>query len=379
MRLLVPFLLAILAGCGKNTDPIILGHLDPKTGNDSQYRALQMLVDQTNADAASRPHERRINVIHASTENFKPEEVQGQSVRLAAVNKVFALIGGETAEHAERVGKSAQSEPLLAFTPSGWPGSPSNPHLVPVGIAPSEQGKFLAQYLLKSHKPSRIAVLVDDRSAAFRSAAEAFVAELKSAAITRVELPRRSENGDQDKLERERSVKRVQDAKPDALYLGVSARDALDWYDRIKQVKVEHVIFGGDEGDVPALREVPEQSMHWLYASAFSPDSTWERGAAFMKEFTEKYGQQPDAAAALAHDALSLFLQACREAPEVSTAKLREHLRKKDATFNTLTGSLRFAADGTARRPVFVVQIVKEGFKTLTWYEPTPDSPPAKQ
>ena len=152
MRFPLLIALAALAGCGKNTDPIVLGHLDPKAGGDSQYRALKMLVDQTNEDAASRPHERRIHVIHAGTENFKSEEVQGQAVRLAAVNKVFALIGGDTAEQADRIGKAAQGEPLLAFTLSGWCDSPANPYLIPMGVALAEQGKFLAQYILKSHK-----------------------------------------------------------------------------------------------------------------------------------------------------------------------------------------------------------------------------------
>src|SRR5262249_34163708 len=117
--------LTLLAGCGRSSDPVVFGHLDPKGKDDSEYRALKLAVDSTNEDPARKPWARRVHVIHADAGSTL-DQLQAQAVRLAVVNRVFALIGGDTAAQADRVAQAA-GDTTLAITPSGWSGSPTNP------------------------------------------------------------------------------------------------------------------------------------------------------------------------------------------------------------------------------------------------------------
>src|SRR5262245_39090059 len=99
-------LVGFAAGCGRS-DPLVLGHIDPKNDDDAEYRALDLAVQQTNADPAKQPFERRVKIVHGMA-GKKPEEIEGQAVRLAAVDRVFALLGGHRSSIAEIIGKAAQ-------------------------------------------------------------------------------------------------------------------------------------------------------------------------------------------------------------------------------------------------------------------------------
>jgi hypothetical protein len=71
-----------------------------------------------------------------------------------------------------------------------------------------------------------------------------------------------------------------------------------------------------------------------------------------------------------------VLLQACRKAGEPTAAKLRDELRKKDASFEVLTGALSYTTDQTARRTGFVVRLRKEGDELVKRFEPTTSETP---
>src|SRR5262245_38585746 len=373
--------LIALAGCG-SPDPIVFGHLDPKGTHDSEYRALKLAVDATNEDPAKRPFERRVHVIHADA-GQTPEQLKGQAVRLAAVNRVFALIGGDTAREAELIGQAAQGD-VLAITMSGWPGSPVNPNLFPVGLAPAEIGRCLAQHATERFKDKSITVLVDDTSPVHKSIADAFVNKYEKA--TRVTaISRRSSGTKEANTAAENELaERVRKAKPDVLFFAMSGIDALSWSRSLGIMKggvfeplTTNVLFAGEEADLPRLQEQPEITGGWIAAAAIAPDEDAEPYKLFKERYRKQYERDPDTAAVLVHDAYQVLVQACKRASDATGPKVREEFKKKDASFDVLSGKLTFAPDQSARRPVYVVQLGKDGLKRLQRNEPVADAAPA--
>jgi branched-chain amino acid transport system substrate-binding protein len=374
-------LLTVLAvGCGKSSEPLVFGHLDPKSDDDAEYRALALAVDSTNADPAKQPFERRVHILHAMA-GKTPDEALAQAVRLAAVDKVFALIGGYRAAIAERISQAAQENAVLAFTLSGWAGPTANPYVFPVSISPADQGKWLAQHARDQLKVTKVVVLVDEESPLHKAIADAFTQELGKERFVRIPVPPRPGAQSKDataQTEIDRAVRRVAEAKASALYLGTDATDALEWIARLQAAKepAPVVLFGGEEADLPALRE-DGRAVGWYAASAFFAEDESPRLKEFTEAYRKKYSTNPPAAAVLAHDAYQVLLQACRKAGEPSAAKVRDELRKKDASFEVLTGALSYTTDQTTRRPGFVVRLRKEGDELVKRFEPSTSETPA--
>jgi hypothetical protein len=62
-------------------------------------------------------------------------------------------------------------------------------------------------------------------------------------------------------------------------------------------------------------------------------------------------------AAVLAHDALSVWVEAARRANALDAGSIREQFLKRDQPYDVLTGTLTFADDHTAQRPAFVGRV----------------------
>src|SRR5262249_15418527 len=158
-------------------------------------RALKLAVDATNEDPAKKPWERRVNVIHTGTGETL-EELQAQAVRLAVVDRVFALIGGDTAAPGERSGEAAGGS-TPAITPRRWGGASTNQALFTVGVAPAEQGRCLAQHAA-GRKLANVVILTDESSPVHRAIAEAFTRKLGTE-VTQLSLPHRPASADKER------------------------------------------------------------------------------------------------------------------------------------------------------------------------------------
>jgi branched-chain amino acid transport system substrate-binding protein len=371
---------ALVTGCGKSSDPLVFGHLDPKSDDDAEYRALALAVDATNADPSKQPFERRVNILHAVA-GKTADEALAQAVRLAAVDKVFALLGGYRASIAERISQAAQENAVLAFTLSGWAGPTANPYVFPIGISPADEGKWLAQHARDQLKVTKVVVLVNEESPLHKAIADAFTQELGKERFVRISIPPRPQPQGKDanaQTEIDRAVRRVAEAKASALYLGTDATDGLEWIARLQAAKepAPVVLFGGEEADLPALRE-DGRAVGWYAATAFFAGDESPRLKEFAEAYRKKYSANPPAAAALAHDAYQVLLQACRRAGEPSGTKVRDELRKKDASFEVLTGALSYTTDQSARRPGYVVRLQKDGAELVKRLEPATSETPA--
>jgi ABC-type branched-subunit amino acid transport system substrate-binding protein len=72
----------------------------------------------------------------------------------------------------------------------------------------------------------------------------------------------------------------------------------------------------------------------------------------------------------MAYDAFTVWAEAARRANSLDVAAMRAVLRNRAKPFDVLTGTLTFADDQSARRPVFVGRITRGKIERLSAHEP---------
>jgi ABC-type branched-subunit amino acid transport system substrate-binding protein len=333
----------LVAGCNRSDapKPIELGHLSPPNHDDAEFQALDLAVADLNQDATRLPLGRSVRVIHAPG-GTRPEEWGAQATRLVALNKVQGLIGGERQEQAERIGMALRDDGVIAISPADGPGA-AGQNLFTIGVTPVDRGRVLAKVVLE-RKPRTVAIVRDPASKSANLAADRFVADCQAAGV------------------------RVIDPAParpaaDAIFFACAVTRAVETPTEALRV------FGGDEAELPALLAAGVRADGFLVATAFHAELKNERVSAFAKRYREKHGRPPSAAAVLAHDGFTIWLEAVRRANALEAGPVREALAKSDPPFDTLTGPLTFAADHSARRPVFVGRVAEGALTEVKAFE----------
>lgn len=341
MRLSLLFLAIVAVGCNHSDKdkPIELGHIyPPGADTGDEERALRLAVEEWNKDPAKLPEGRRLQIRHAPG-GAKPEEWGAQATRLIALNKAVALLGGDRGSFAERIGMAVQGENVIAISPAGWPGPAAGQNLFTVGISPGERGRLLAQRA-KERNPKTVLVLRDPAARAANAAAERFMAECRT--FSPPVAVRVAEVTDE------------QTPNADVVFLACPARSAVRQRDFCKGALF---LFGDEDAELPALFAEGPAAENFVVVTAVIPEDKSDRYVAFAKSYQEQYKQPPTVAAVLAHDALSIWVEAARRANSLDANPIREQLLKHEQPFDILTGTLTFADDHTAQRPAFVGRI----------------------
>lgn len=355
----------VLAGCGsrQSSEPILIGHLAPQSGpekeiGEQETQGLVLAVESANQQE-EKVAGRSVAVLHADTRGSL-DLIQPMAVRLIAVNRVAALLGGADAAQAERLNQVAQQYQIPLLTTSGLPASQIGSFVFPVGIAPEEQGKILARFMAQELKADRAAVLSDGSRTDSVALASAFAKEFrKIGSVPADEFPFQKE------AELPDLAKQITAAKPKAILVaaGADVLRAIKWDTKIP------LVFGGDEVTDKTLTPnvAPEQVIY--RATAFVSNGQVPSAREFEKTYQERFGRAPDVHAVLANDSARILFEAVRQAKSWNSSKVKEQLEKL-GTFESLTGPLSFRPDHSVRRAVFIVRLEKGQPKLVKRYDP---------
>jgi branched-chain amino acid transport system substrate-binding protein len=112
---------------------------------------------------------------------------------------------------------------------------------------------------------------------------------------------------------------------------------------------------GGDGWDSPDLFKIGGDAVNNSYfTNHFSKDDPRPEVQEFVKKYTEKYGQIPEAVATLAYDSMGLMLEAIKEAQSTDGAKIRDAMQ--NIVYKGVTGTIKFDED---RNPIKSAVILK--------------------
>jgi branched-chain amino acid transport system substrate-binding protein len=348
--LLAPLL---LAGCNHSTptDPIIVGHLAPLSEPAGQraQRGIILAVEEANADG-EKVNGRRVEVVHVD-DRGAPSAAGDEAVRLIAVNRAVALLGGATSERAEQIARASLSYGVPLVTPSPLPSPLAADTAFSTCPPPARQGKVLGRFAADELKVRRVAVLLDARGGVFSGVAAAFAREFAGD----------GRQADQFRYDNDAGLAdlagRAAKAKPDAVLIASSVGDFVKLREGLTKAEVKGpLLFGGEETAWPALLADADAGREAYAVTTFAADGLTQRGQEFAKKYRERFKEEPDLHAADAYDGARLLFEAMRRAKSVEADQLRPALAD-GGTFDSVTGPLTIdREDHGARRPVFVVQ-----------------------
>src|SRR3990172_7948348 len=114
---------------------------------------------------------------------------------------------------------------------------------------------------------------------------------------------------------------------------------------------------GGDGWDSPKLWEIGGEALNdCYYSNHYSVEDPSPAIQKFVADYKKRYGQVPDALAALGYDAARILISAFQRTNSVEPAKVRDALANtKD--FAGVTGKITIDSDRNAVKPAVVLRV----------------------
>ena len=360
----VATLLALaLSACNKKGEPapeadeILIGEYGSMTGGtatfgQSNHKGVEMAVDEANAAGGILGKKVRLLL---EDDQGKPEEAMIAVTKLINKDRVVAVIGEVASSNSLAAGPVCQQNRIPMVS-----GSSTNPKVTEVGnyifrvcfIDPF-QGKVMAKFAFNSLKVKNVAVLRDVKTDYSVGLANVFVKEFTAMGGTIVADESYSQ-GDKDFSAQLTTLK---GKKPDAIFLpgyytevGLVARQA-------HKFGITVPLLGGDGWDSEKLWDIGGEALNGCFFSNHTAmDDPSPAIQNFVAAYKQRFGGQPDALAALGHDAAALLLDAIRRAGSAHPDSIREALEKtKD--FAGAAGVINFDADRNAVKSAVVLEV----------------------
>ena len=113
---------------------------------------------------------------------------------------------------------------------------------------------------------------------------------------------------------------------------------------------------GGDGWDSPELVNIGGDAVEGaLFVNHYSPSDTDPEVQEFVKAYEEKFGQTPDAFAALSYSTLQLYEAAITKAGSLDGEAIKDAL--KDINVDTISGNIKFDSDRNPQKSVSIIKI----------------------
>jgi branched-chain amino acid transport system substrate-binding protein len=353
-------LLFILPGCSSKStpEPILVGHVAPFRGADKAIgehakQAIRLAVEEANKDS-SLPGGRPIAVLHPDYSAGDLDSLTSIAIRLITVDRVAGLLGDTDAARARQLSRAAKDYEVPVVVAAPITGDFSDKNVFSVQTSATVKGQVLARFAASELKLERAGIAVDSRFPTGSALADAFQKAF-------VEKDNRQTDQWAFKSETEFAdlIARVKQARAGAILFVGSAEGLGKFMSAVKgSATTNAFLFAGDDRPLPAIVEGsgPASSIYW--ATPYVTDPSIPQGQEFSKKYKERFHEEPDVHAALAYDALRIFLEAMRAAKSTQGAKILDALMPaEDKHFESLTGPITFDRDRSARRTLFVLRV----------------------
>jgi branched-chain amino acid transport system substrate-binding protein len=355
---------------GTGGDTIKVGEYASLTGSEatfgqSSHKGTQLAIDDLNA--AGGVLGRKIELI---TEDDQSQAGQPATAvrKLISSDGVVAVLGEVASSRSLEAAPICQQNKIPMISPAS-----TNPKVTQVGdyvfrvcfIDPF-QGTVMANFAQKTLKLNSVAVLSDVKSDYSLGLAKFFKLGFTSAG-GKIATEENYSGGDKDFSAQLTAIKA---ANPDGLFVpgyytevGLIALQA-------KQLGLNCPIFGGDGWESSSLVPIGGAALEGDYFSThYSPEDTSPAVQKFVKEFQARYGEVPDAMAALGYDSALILADAIKRAGATDGAKVRDSLAAT-RNFAGITGNITMDANRDASKPAVILAIKNGAFKYLETVQP---------
>ena len=364
LPLLMLLLAAVLAAAGcsgsrpaETANEIVIGEYGSLTGTTATFgtstkNGVDMALDAVNKAGGVLGKQVRVIV---EDDQGRPEEAQTVVTKLITKDHVVAVIGEVASSRSLAAAPVAQQNSIPMISPSS-----TNPKVTEVGdyifrvcfIDPF-QGLVMAKFATNTLKVKNVAVLRDIKNDYSVGLADVFVENFKKMGGNIVADQSYSE-GDTDFSAQLTSIK---SKNPQAIFVpgyytevGLIARQE-------KKLGLNVPLLGGDGWDSPKLYEIGGEALNGSYYSNHSSmDDPSPAIQKFVSEYRARFGESPDALAALGYDSANLLVDAIRRAGSTDAAKIRDALAQTK-NFPGITGTITIDEHRNPVKPAVVLKV----------------------
>ncbi len=294
-------------------------------------------------------------VLISEDNQSKPGESVTAVKKLISRDKVVAVLGEVASSRSLEGASVCQAFRIPMVSPFS-----TNPRVTEIGdyifrvcfIDPF-QGTLLARFAFEKLKVRRIALLTSS-SAAYSVGLSRYFSEAFKAQGGSIVSDQKYAEGDKD-FKAQLTAARA--TKPDAIVMtGYYTEGALICR-QARQLDLQVPILGGDGLDAPELISIGGADVEGLYLSThFSAEDKSPQARDFVAAYTRRFGQGPDASAALGYDSAMILADALRRAGSTKASAIRDALSAtKD--YSAVTGLISIDAARNARKSAVILQV----------------------
>lgn len=349
--------LLAIAGCSsQQQNTVRIGAAGPMTGDQSKMgidlrNGVELAVAEWNDKGGVLG--KKIELL-AGDDQADPK--QAVSVANKFINqKVVAVVGHWNSNCSIAASEDYKKAGLVMVSPAS-----TNPRLTQQGFktvfrvcgTDDQQGVVAAEFVLRTMKPKRIAVL-HDKSTYGQGLADFF---------------KKTVEGRADVVFYDGIVQRdpdyravltaMKEKRPDVYFFGGVYPEAGRLVRQAKEIGLNAPMITGDGVYDPTFLQIAERTAEGTFVTFGKDTSTLETAKAFNEKYRAKYGA-PGPYSIYAYDAANIILTAIKETGTTDGMKAAEYIAK--GRFTGAFGELSFNANGDVAKAPYVVWQVRDG------------------
>ena len=343
---------------------IVLGEYGSLTGGQATFgistdNAIKMAVAEINAKGGvlGKPVE-----VLVEDDSSKAEQVPGAVLKLINENNVLAILGEVASSNSLKAAPICQAAGVPMLSPTS-----TNPKVTQIGdyifracFVDPYVGEALAQFARVKLNAQTAAIFTDVKSDYSKGLSQYFKDAFVKAGGKVV--AQESFRGGEDTNFRPQ-LTNFKGKNPDVIYVPGYYTEVGNIAVQARSVGlIKQILLGSDGWDSPELFKIGGRALDGSYfTNHYSPASRDPKVVKFVGDYTKKYGQEPDALAAVAYDAAYMMFDAIKRAGTLDRAKLRDALAATK-NFPGVTGNITMDANRNAQKPLVFIKI--QGGKT---------------
>ena len=271
-------------------------------------------------------------------------------------NGASAIFGGVPSKPALAMAESAAKDDVVYITPTGTQANitEGKENVFRTCFNDPFQGEVLARFSKDKLSAKKVAVLRNQSSDFSMGVANVFVEKAKELGM---EVVADESYGDND-TDFKAQLTNIKSQNPDVLFIPDYYEKVALMVPQVRQAGIDATLVGADGWDTvlsvmdPSNFEAIEGS---YFANQFTLEDPSERVQKFIKDYKEKYGEDPSTFAAEGYDTVYLYKQAVEAAGTTDTKEVCKAL--KEIKFDGLTGSFTYDENNNPIKSAKMIKI----------------------
>ena len=342
---------------------IVLGEYGALTGSQASFgtstkNAIDMAIAEVNAKGGvlGKPVEVRVE-----DDSSRADQVPSAVLKLINEDNVLAVMGEVASSSSLAAAPICQKAGVPMLSPTS-----TNPKVTQVGdyifracFIDPYVGESLAKFAKNKLNAKTAAIFTDVKSDYSKGLSQYFKDSFTKLG-GKVVATESYQAGDTNFRSQLTNIK---GARPDVIYIPGYYTEVGNIAVQARSLGMNQTLMGSDGWDSPKLFDIGKSAVDNSYFSNhYSPEDTNPKVVKFVTDYKTKYGETPDALAAVAYDAAYIMFDAIKRAGSTDRAKLRDALAQtKD--FDGVTGKISMDKDRNADKKLVIIKI--ENGKTV--------------